>query len=225
MARYDASLTQQSSAPAISRRAYNALTYGLVTVSFIILWGTYQFANGGGLDGIIRANPLVVLIGSLVATIGGVVLMSVGKSKQSVPLALAGYVIFSLTFGITMALALQHYSIGTITYAFGITACVSGIFLIAGVMFPQFFARIGGVLFVGLIGVCLAEFIAVFFFHASQTIFDYIVIVLFCGFLGYDSYIMSSDEPTVPNAIFHASNIYIDILNILIRVLDIMDRD
>jgi FtsH-binding integral membrane protein len=36
---------------------------------------------------------------------------------------------------------------------------------------------------------------------------------------------MSSDDPTVPNAIFHASNIYIDILNILIRVLDIMDRD
>jgi FtsH-binding integral membrane protein len=43
--------------------------------------------------------------------------------------------------------------------------------------------------------------------------------------LGYDSYCMSIDEPTVPNAIFYASDIYIDIVNILIRVLDILDND
>ena len=70
----------------------------------------------------------------------------------------------------------------------------------------------------------VVEFVAVVFFHTNQTIFDYIVIILFCGFLGYDSYRMSVDEATVPNAIFHASNIYIDIVNILLRVLDIMDN-
>jgi FtsH-binding integral membrane protein len=35
---------------------------------------------------------------------------------------------------------------------------------------------------------------------------------------------MSTDEPTVPNAVFYAANIYIDVVNILIRVLDIMDN-
>jgi len=225
MARYEASLSQQQSVPTISRRAYNALTFGLVTISFIVLWGTYQFAAGGGLERVFTGNPLIALIVFVVATIGGVILMSVGKARQSVPLSLVGYVMFSLTFGVSLSLILQRYDVGTITYAFAITACVSGIFLIAGVTFPQVFSRIGGVLFIGLITVTIVELVAVVFFHASQTIFDYIVVLLFCGFLGYDSYCMSVDAPTVPNAIFYASDIYIDIVNILIRVLDILDND
>lgn len=225
MARNETTLSRQESAPIISRRAYNLLTFGLVTVSFLVLWGTYLFASGGGLDHIVStAGGVIAMIVSLVLSIVGVILMSVGKSKQSVPLSLVGYAIFSLTFGFTLSIVLEHYSIGTITYAFGITACVSGIFLVAGVTFPEFFSRIGGILFIGLIGVCIAEFIAIFLFHADQTIFDYIVIVLFCGFLGYDSYLMASDDPTVPNAIFHASNIYLDIINILLRILDLMDN-
>jgi FtsH-binding integral membrane protein len=225
MARYEASLDQRRSVPTISRRMYNALTFGLVTISFVVLWGTYQFAADGGLNRLFTGNPLIALIVSVVATIGGVILMSVGKANQSVPLSLVGYALFSLTFGVTLSLTLQRYDVGTITYAFAITACVSGIFLVAGVTFPQFFSRIAGVLIIGLIAVTVVEIVAVMFFHASQTIFDYIIIVLFCGFLGYDSYCMSIDEPTVPNAIFYASDIYIDIVNILIRVLDILDND
>lgn len=225
MARYENSLSRQQSAPTITRRAYNLLTFGLVTVSFLILWGTYTFATAGGADNILQRTGMFGFIASIVATIGGLILMSVGKSKQSVPLSLTGYILFSLTFGFTVALTLSRYTTATITYAFGITACVSAIFLIAGVLFPEFFARIAGVLFVGLFAVIIVEVIATFFFHADQTIFDYIVIALFCGFLGYDSYLMSSDNPTVPNAIFHASNIYIDVVNVLIRVLSILDRD
>lgn len=204
---------------------YNALTFGLVTVSFLILWGSYTFATNGGLNALLSSGGTIVLILSCVVTLAGIILMTVGKKKQSVPLSLAGYGIFSLTFGITMALALTQYNVGTIAYAFAITACVSGIFLIAGVTFPQFFSRIGGVLFIGLLAVLLVEFVATFFFHADQTLFDYIVIILFCGFLGYDSYLMSVDEPTVPNAIFYAADIYLDVVNILIRVLDLLNKD
>lgn len=225
MARNEMTYSQQQTAPTISRRAYNALTYGLVTISFLVLWATYLFAEGGGLERMLSGvGGIVLLVGFVIATIGGTILMSVGKKKQSVGLTFAGYALFSLTFGVTLSLILQRYDVGTITYAFGITACVSGIFLIAGVTFPQFFSRIGGVLVIGLAAVILVEIVATVFFHASQTIFDYIVIVLFCGFLGYDSYLMASDQPTVPNALFHASNIYLDIINILIRVLDLLDN-
>lgn len=226
MARNEMTYSQQQTAPTISRRAYNALTYGLVTISFLVLWGTYLFAEGGGLERMLSGvGGIVLLVGFVIATIGGTILMTVGKKKQSVGLTFVGYALFSLTFGVTLSLILQRYDVGTITYAFGITACISGIFLIAGVVFPQFFSRIGGVLVIGLAAVILVEIVATVFFHASQTIFDYIVIALFCGFLGYDSYLMANDQPTVPNALFHASNIYLDIINILIRVLDILDND
>ncbi len=224
MARVRTSISNPTTLPTISRRAYNALTYGMVAVSFLVLWGTYLFAQGGGLSHLFTGGKaLPVTIGSFVITIVGLLVMGWGKSKQSIPITLVGYVIFMLTFGISISFALQRFNIGTIYYAFGITACISAIFLIAGVTFPEFFSRIGGVLFISLFALIIVEFVAVFLFHANQTIFDWIGIFIFCGFLGYDSYVMSSDEPTVSNAIFHAVSIYIDIVNILLRVLDLLD--
>lgn len=225
MADSNASISRQVSAPVISRRAYNALAFGLVTVSFLIMWGTYLFTAGGGLYTMFGGmGMLVSLIVALVGTIAGLVIMSKGKKDQNVALSLVGYGLFSLTFGFTIALALMYYDVGTIAYAFGITACLSGIFLVLGVMFPDFFASIGRLLGLSLIAVILIELVAVIFFHADQTIFDYIVILIFCGFIGYDSYQLAMDEPTVPNAIWHASDIYVDIANILLRVLDLLDR-
>lgn len=226
MARYEASLDHTQSAPTISRRAYNALTFGLVTVAFLIMWGMYLFVSNGGLATFLGgAGSIGALVVYLIGTIGGIALMRKGKSDQSVPTSLVGFFLFAFTFSGTLGLALTRYNVGTITYAFGITACLSGIFLIAGVTFPEFFSKIGGVLCVSLIGVIIAELIATFFFHANQTIFDYIIVLIFCGFLGFDSYRLSLDQPTVPNAIWYASDIFIDIANILVRVLSILDRD
>lgn len=226
MSGYETQLSNQQSTATISRRAYNLLTFGMVTISFLITWGMYQFVESGALFRTFSAiNPVVLLIVYLVGSFGGIIIMSVGKKNQSVPASLIGYALFTLTFGGTLALALTHYDIGTISYAFGITACVSGIFLVAGVTFPEVFSKIGRMLVIALLAVIVVEFVAVIFFHADQTIFDYLVIAIFCGFLGYDAYCMSMDVPTVPNAIFYASDIYIDIVNILIRVLQILDRN
>lgn len=208
-----------------ARRLYNSITYGMVAVSFLILYLTYNFAEGGGLERMLGTGlGLGLLIGMLVGSIGGIIVMGIGKGRQSVPISIIGYALFSLTFGFTMSLALQQYEIGTISYAFAITACLSGIFLLAGLAFPDIFSKIGGILTVALVGLIVIELVAVMFLHIDQTIFDYIGIALFCGFLGYDSYQMAYDEPTVPNAIFYAASIYLDIVNILLRILDLLDR-
>ena len=222
----DVTLYGASDAPLISRRAYNALCFGLVTASFAIMYLMYALVTGGALNDLFSSGTgaIVTLIVSIGGTIGGIVAMGSGKKSQSVGVSLAGYLVFSLTFGFTLALALEHYTGQTISSALGITACLAGIFLIAGVTFPEFFASIGRLLFLSLVGLIVAELIAVLVFHANQTIFDYITILVFCGFIGYDSLQLAVDDPTVPNAIWHASDIYIDIANILIRVLDILDN-
>ena len=139
------------------------------------------------------------------------------------------FVLYSVPFCIlvplTLAVALLNYTSYQITTAIGITACLSGIFFIAGLLYPEVFERISGILMLSLIGLIVAETIAMIFFHANQSVFDYIAIAIFCGFIGFDSYKMAMDEPTVPNAIFHASDIYVDIANILLRVLRILNSD
>ncbi len=228
MAQHTSVVPSQINVSSISRRAYNALTFGIVTLAFLITWGEYLFFQNGitqtGTIPLLGNSPIGLIL-TIVLTIVGLVAMSIGKGKQSVALSATGFGIFVLTFGATLAIALTRYSLPTIYYAFAITACISSIFLILGVMFPGFFSRIGGVLMVSLIALVVAELIATIFFHVDQTVFDYLVVIVFCFFLGYDSYRMTADSPTVPNAIFYAADIFLDIVNILIRILSIMDRD
>ena len=212
-----------TSSPTISRRAYNALTFGIVTASFLITWFEYNLIMGGPLSFLLNSFPALII--SCVLSIVGLIVMGQGKSKQQVGLSAAGFGVFTLTFGATTALALTYYDITTIGYAFLITACISGIFLIAGIIFPEFFRRIGGVLMIGIFALLIMQLVAGLIFHVSPTWLEYVAIVLFCGFLGYDAYMMSADAPTVPNAIFYAADIFIDIVNILLRVLSLMDRD
>ena len=53
---------------------------------------------------------------------------------------------------------------------------------------------------------------------------DYVVILLFCGFIGYDTYRAQQCEPTVKMAIFNAVEIWLDLLNVFIRILSIVGR-
>ena len=223
MATNSIALTRQTS---ITRRLYNALTYGMVALSFVVLGFMYDFTQSGGLERVFGTGlGVAALIAALVGSIGGIIVMGIGKSKQSVSLSAIGYTLFSLTFGVTMSLVLQRYDVGTITTAFSVTACLAGVFLVAGVAFPRVFSKMGGILVVGLIGLIAIEFVATVFFHVHQTLFDYVGIALFCGFIGYDSYLMAADEPTVPNALFYASSIYLDIINVLLRVLRVLGKE
>ena len=53
---------------------------------------------------------------------------------------------------------------------------------------------------------------------------DWVVIVIFCGLIGYDFYQAATDEPTVDNAIWYACENYLDLINIFLRVLNITGR-
>ena len=225
MAQSEAVLAQQSSAKPISRRAYNLLTFGLVTLSFIATYFLYNSAINGFLaEMTAKMNPIASLVLYLAGSIGGLIAMNVGKSRQNLTLTIVGYALFTLTFGGTLANVLKRYDGATLYNAFAITACIAGIFLIAGVIFPEFFSRIGGVIAAGLLGLFIAELIAIFVFHVQQSFLDIIAIALFGGCLGLYSYRMGADEPTVPNAFYYAANVYLAIVTILLRVLKLTNR-
>lgn len=225
MAQSEAAIAQQGSAKPISRRAYNLLTFGLVTLSFIATYFLYNSAVNGFLaEMTAKMNPIASLVLYLAGSIGGLIAMNMGKSRQNLTLTIVGYALFTLTFGGTLANVLKRYDGATLYNAFAITACIAGIFLIAGVIFPEFFSRIGGVIAAGLLGLFIAELVAIFVFHVNQSFLDIIAIALFGGCLGLYSYRMSADEPTVPNAFFYAANVYLAIVNILLRVLKLSNK-
>lgn len=220
------SLAPTSAAPLVSRRLYNGLCFALLTVSFAVMFLIYTQVASGALDFLLDSHLSIMLTfaGAFAGTMGGLTVMGAGKKRQSLAISLVGYTLFTLTFGLTLAIGVSQYTTQTIGAALGITCCLTGIFMIAGITFPEFFSSIGHILSLSLIALIAVELVVTMFLHVGQTFFDFATITIFCGFIGYDTYRLAVDDPTVSNAIWHACDIYIDITNILLRVLDLLDR-
>ena len=99
---------------------------------------------------------------------------------------------------------------------------IAAVMTILAMIHPSFFASIGKGLLVSLAVAIIAELVCVLFFRQYFVVFDYIIIVIFCGFIGYDVVRAQSYAKTVQNAIKSAADLYIDLVNILIRILSIM---
>ena len=129
-------------------------------------------------------------------------------------MGLIGYALFTLTFGFSTSLILGMYDMQTISLAFSATAGIMIVFGAAGIMFPQFFQRIQGVLITALIALFVVQ-LFLMFLGVGQTFIDLAVIVIFRA---------STAVPTVSNALWYAIDLYLDILNVFIRLLSLFGR-
>lgn len=85
------------------------------------------------------------------------------------------------------------------------------------------FAKIQGELTAALLGLIIVQLVMMFM-GVQQTWVDFAVIVVFCGFIAYDFHRASVDIPTLVNAVYYSSELFLDIINVFIRVLSIFGR-
>ena len=207
----------------LSLRGYSLALTGLVLLGFLAMG--FCASLFGDVTFLIRvlSNYMLYMILSFAVSIVGIVMMSRALKSQSVGLSLAGYALFVGSFGFTASLALLGYDMQTISTAFLATAGIVVVFACLGVAFPGVFQRIYGVLGVALLALILVQVVMIFM-GVSQTWIDFAVIVVFCGFIAYDFNRAMSMEPTLVNAVFAASNLFLDIINVFLRVLSILGR-
>ena len=207
----------------ISRRLYNLVLTGLVVLSFVVMGVCAQYTSTYAFLVFLMNNTMLFTVGTLVASIGGIILMSIARAKENLALGLVGYVLFSVSFGFTTSFILSAYSMETISTAFMATAGIMIVFGGAGIMFPQVFAKIQGVCAVGLLAIIVIELVLALM-GVSQTFTDYAVVLIFCGFIGYDVYRATVAVPTLSNALWYAIELYLDIINVFVRLLAIFGR-
>ena len=106
---------------------------------------------------------------------------------------------------------------------FTATAVIMIVFGFDGIMFPNFVARLQGVLVVGLLAIVAVELVLALM-GVQQSITDIAVILLFCGFIGYDVYRATTAVPTFTNALWYAVDLYLDIINVFLRLLALFGR-
>lgn len=135
-----------------------------------------------------------------------------------------GFTILSIAMGLLLTYYVSYFDVGTIRTAFVVTAIVTAAMILLSTIFPSFFRGLGRVLFITLIITIIAEIVISLVMGIDTSIFDYIVVVIFCGYIGYDWTKAQEYSMTVDHAIDSAADIYVDIINLFVRILSILGR-
>ena len=201
----------------IPRRLYNAII-GVLTLCGIIsniaccaLFSKY----------VMTVKPWVVLIGFIVGVFASMFLIY--KSK-SVAVNVFGFFLLTAVMGILVSLIAPYYPLPLVLKAFAITALIVGIMIIASITFPNLFLSLGRALFTSLLIFIIIEVLAYLLLGLDTTFFDIVAVLIFSLYIGYDWAKSQKYPPTVKNAVGSAADIYVDIVNIFVRVLNILSR-
>lgn len=161
------------------------------------------------------------LLGYFVSCFAGVWLFN--SSKNAV-YSFLGYNLVVVPFGFVINVVVGRYDASLVLEAMRITGTVTAAMMVLGSLFPAFFRRIRGALTAALLVVIIVELVDVFILHKEHGIIDYIVVLIFCGYVGYDWGRANSIPKTLDNAVDSAAALYMDIINLFLRILKILGR-
>ena len=168
-------------------------------------------------------NPVVFLLLYLGLAIGG----SVISAKSSNPIvSFIGYNMVVVPTGLVVSTVVHMYGgldSTIVSQAFLYTLCISGIMIAASMLWPSAFETLGKYLFVGLIAILLGSLLG-FLFNGIFDLMAWLGALLFSLYIGYDFYRAQQYTPTLDNAVDCALDIYLDIINLFLRLLRIMGR-
>lgn len=208
----------QVDGPAVSDSTYNTVIGMVLCWGFFINWLIVRYVNTTSL---LSVNPVIFLILYFASCFYGVYLFN---SSTDPSVSFLGYNFVVVPFGFVLNIVVSRYDPNLVIEAIRITALVTVAMMICGSMFPRFFQRIYMGLVIALLAVILIELFQVFVLHMERTWIDWAVVFIFCGYVGYDWGRANRIPKTVDNAIDSAAAIYMDIINIFVRILRILGR-
>jgi FtsH-binding integral membrane protein len=170
---------------------------------------------------IISINPWIFIIGYFASCFFGVYLFN---KSDNPAVSFLGYNFVVVPFGLIINIVVHRYAPDLVLEAIRITGLVTVTMMVLGSLFPAFFRKIAGALFIALILVIIVEFVEIFIFGVHHGIIDWIVVLIFCGYIGYDWGRANQIPKTTDNAIDSAAALYIDIINLFLRILRILGR-
>jgi FtsH-binding integral membrane protein len=205
-----------SSGAIISAHVYNLVIGLVLSWGFLVNWWIIKNVP---YQNIARINPFVFFIGYIACCFFGI---SLFRTSQNPLISFVGYNLVVVPFGFVINLVIYQYDPMIVQEAIRVTGLVTAFMMLLGTLFPGFFKKIAGGLTIALIAVIIIELIEAFIFGIHHSILDYIVVLIFCGYIGFDWARANSIPRTLDNAIDSAAALYIDIINLFLRILRIL---
>lgn len=200
----------------LSANTYNGIIGGVLFWGFFVNILIVHFCS----DMFMAMNPLTLIIGYFVSALLGIFMAA--KSNNPV-VSFIGYNLVVVPVGAVLSVVLQEYSSVDIKSAFLATAGVTVVMMTMATAKPQFFAGMGRTLFFSLLIGLIAEVVCMLF-GIVTPIFNWLFVVIFSLYIGYDWHKAQCYPKTLDNAVDSALDIYLDIINLFIRLLEIFGK-
>ncbi|MEG1426632.1 MAG: Bax inhibitor-1 family protein [Oscillospiraceae bacterium] len=204
----------------ISARKFNVAIGAVLLWGFILNFLIVQLFTQQLVDLVAKTSIWWVLGGYIVCVIIGWLLVRSRKALVS----FIGYHFVAVPVGIVLAVSLQQVDTNMILQAIFMTALVTLAMFIMALLFPTFFLKMGRVIFFAVLLCIVCEVAAILIFHHDPAIFDWIAALLLSLYIGYDWARANKCKKTLNNAVDIATALYLDIINLFVRIIEIMQK-
>ena len=143
-------------------------------------------------------------------------------------ISFVGFNLVVIPFGAILGPFLAMHNLahpGIVGQAATLTAVITGVMGVSGIVFPDFYRSIGGALLGALTALLVVSLLSLFIPALHEfTIIHYIAAGIFALYIGYDMYRASTIPATLDNAVDVAISLYLDIINLFIRIIVILSQ-
>ena len=220
-------------------KVYNYMTTGLLLTGLIAYFFGKASVVTNDLGQIVGFTQIgVTLFGSplkwvvMLAPLGFVFYLSARINKMSVSSAQITFWIFSAIMGLSLASLFIQFTGASIARVFFITSGTFAAMSLYGYTTKRDLTKLGGFLFMGLIGIIIASLVNLFIqSSAMQFAISIIGVLVFVGLTAYDTqsiknmyYAGDSENVGAKKALMGALRLYLDFINLFILLLQLFGQ-
>jgi FtsH-binding integral membrane protein len=209
---------RKSEGALVSLNTYNLLIGLAVCWGLLVNWLMVRYLDPGVIESWDRT---VFIIAYFASCLLGVWMFNTSTDPA---VSFTGYNLVVVPFGLIVNLVVSRYDPDVVLQAVETTALVTVGMMTLGSLFPRLFAAARGSLAIALLLTLAIQVTRVMLFHWDPSLYDWVIVVVFCGYIGYDWGRAQRIPPTVDNAIDSAAEIYMDVINLFLRILRLLGR-
>ena len=168
-----------------------------------------------------------ILIGYIVLALVGVLM----TRSRSATVSFVGYNLVVIPLGFVLSLFISEFEPLMVATVFFETAAVTLTMMLLSLIFPRLFLSMGRALGMTLLIVIVVELVISVVMYATGAfndnvflLIDGIIVVVFSLYIGYDWAVAQQRHRSVDAAVDSACALYLDVINLFIRLLSIMGR-
>lgn len=165
----------------------------------------------------------------IIAEFALVIFLSARVMKMKPTTAKVSFLLYSFVSGLTFSSIFVVFNVESIILVFLVTAVFFALLSLIGYVTKIDLTKIGIYLFFGLLAVVVVSLINIFIGSGTvEFILSIVIIIIFIGYTIYDvkriKYLENSGLPEDNLAIYGALELYLDFINLFLRLLQLFGR-